>query len=234
MKLAIMQPYLFPYLGYFQLIAAVDRFVVYDDVSFIKQGWINRNKILVKGKEFLFAVPIKHISSFVFIKDTIMDRELYSKWRGKFLKSLTLSYSHAPYYQKACTIVEEVLWSESEYIMQLARNSLKIILSYLEIRTSFVDSSTIYHNSHLTGQERIIDICKKEGATEYVNLKGGMKLYSKCDFQKKSIILSFITSLYSEYKQFENKFVPSLSIIDILMFNSLDRIHELLENYELL
>jgi hypothetical protein len=234
MKLAIMQPYLFPYIGYFQLISAVDRFVIYDDVNFIKQGWINRNKILINSKEYLFTVHLKHSSSFDTIKNTQIDDKSYFKWAEKFLKALAFNYKNAPYFKKIYTLVEEVFLSESKHISLLATNSLKAIANYLCIKSDFVDTSSVYQNSNLSGQERILDICKKEKATVYINLKGGIPLYLKHDFQKQNIKLCFIVSPYIEYKQFQNKFIPSLSIIDILMFNSRDQTRKLLENYQLL
>ena len=233
MKLAIMQPYLFPYIGYFQLLNAVDRFVIYDDVSFIKQGWINRNKILINGKEHLFTVHLKHASSFEIIKNTLINERLYFKWRDKFLKTLQFNYQKAPYFKNVYFIIEEVLSSESEYISRLAVNSLKAISNYLGIESFIVESSTTYQNSHLYGQERIIDICKKEKAIMYLNLHGGINLYSRNYFNNQQLTLSFITSLYSEYRQFENKFVPWLSIIDVLMFNSTEQTHKMLKNYKL-
>src|SRR4051794_27590130 len=159
MKLAIMQPYLFPYIGYFQLISAVDRFVIYDDVNFIKQGWINRNKILIGGKEYLFTVRLKHVSSFNPIKNTFIDDQFYCGWKEKFLKSLMFNYKNAPQFKYIYSLVEEVLSSESRYISVLAVNSLKIISDYLGIKSSFIETSAQYQNSHLSGQERIIDIC---------------------------------------------------------------------------
>jgi hypothetical protein len=220
-------------MGYFQLLNAVDCFVIYDDVSFIKQGWINRNKILIDGKEHLFTIPLKHVSSFETIKNTLINERLYCKWREKFLRTLKFNYKKAPYFKNAYSIIEEVFSSESEYISRLAVNSLKAVSNYLGIKSCIVESSTQYQNSHLCGQERIIDICKKEKAKMYLNLIGGVRLYSRSDFDKQHLTLSFIASPYLGYRQFENKFVSGLSIIDVLMFNSPGKTNEMLEDYQL-
>ncbi len=82
MKLAIMQPYFFPYIGYFQLINTVDEFVVYDNIEFTKKGWINRNRILVNGKDEYITLPIKKDSDFLHVKDRFL-AETWSKDSAK-------------------------------------------------------------------------------------------------------------------------------------------------------
>ena len=125
MKLAIMQPYLFPYLAYFQLVNTVDKFVNYDDVSFIKKGWINRNNVLSHGKPFLFSIPVSDISSFRPINKTMTNERLYAVWKKKFFKTLNLNYNKAPYYSKCIAILEAVFSEESEYISHIAFQSIK-------------------------------------------------------------------------------------------------------------
>ncbi|HEY6976875.1 MAG TPA: WbqC family protein, partial [Chitinophagaceae bacterium] len=169
MKIAIMQPYFFPYIGYFQLINSVDRFVIYDDVNFIKQGWINRNKILLNNKEYTFTVQLKDASSFRLIKDTQIHEEFYQRWKIKFMKSIEVNYKSAPFFKPVNRILQNVLDSESKYISKLATNSLKAVSNYIGIKTFFIDTSSFYENSHLSGQERILDICKKEQASHYIN-----------------------------------------------------------------
>ena len=234
MKLAIMQPYFFPYIGYFQLINSVDRFVIYDDVNFIKQGWINRNKLLVSGKEYLFSIKLQDASSFRLIKDTEIHDNFYERWKTKFIKSIEINYKSAQYFRSVSNMVEDVLNSESRYISKLATNSLKAVCNYLEIKTSFIDTSSNYQNNHLSGQDRILDICKKEEASHYINSKGGIELYSKNDFREQGTILHFLSPKPTEYRQFKNNFVPWLSIIDVLMFNSPPQVREMLDKYELL
>jgi hypothetical protein len=231
-RIAIMQPYLFPYIGYFQLINAVDKFVAYDDVTFIKQGWINRNNILVNGHPFLFTVPVKNISSYSLILETEVANEI--DWRTKTLKTIEYSYRKSPYYHRVFQIIENTLASDDKYISRVAVNSIKAVASYLELHTEVKDSSTSYLNNTLNSQERVLDICKQELASQYINPIGGRELYSKNIFKARGIDLSFIKSKPIRYKQHRNDFIPNLSIIDVLMFNSPQEIKAMLQQYELI
>ena len=232
MKLAIMQPYFFPYIGYIQLINAVDKFVVYDDVNFIRGGWIARNRYIVNGKANYFSVPLRSASPFSKINETSIDREQYERWKGKFFKTLRHNYSRAPYFGDTMRIIEQACDSGLERIDLLAKLSLRLVCDYLDISTEFVDSSTIYENSMLRGVERVIDICLKENAGTYRNLSGGKKLYSASQFAEKGILLQFINTFEVEYKQFSDGFIPSLSILDVMMFNSKERIREMLKSHD--
>jgi hypothetical protein len=233
MKLAIMQPYTFPYVGYFQLISSVDRFVVYDDVTFIKQGWINRNQVLQSGKSFFFTIPLQDASSFRLIKDTEINRQQYQRWRDKFLKTIQQSYGKSPEFAHVFPMICQVMESESKNISILALNSIKAVCQYLDINTAIVDSSVMYENSHLSSQERVLDICRKEKATHYINAKGGQALYSVSDFEKQGIILKFISPKPLTYAQGSADFVPWLSIIDVLMANPKSEVCNFLNQYEL-
>lgn len=230
----MMQPYIFPYIGYFQMIKAVDTFVFYDDVNFIKQGWINRNRILVNKKDFLFTIPLKKQNSFEWIKNTNINQKLYEVWQKKFLQTLEQNYKKAPFFNEVFKFVKETLSEKNETISELAINSIQKSVTYLDLRTVFQTSSESYQNRGMERQERLIDICKQENATHYINALGGQELYKKEDFQKEGIRLSFIKSNPIEYKQFKNEFVPWLSIIDVLMFNSKEETLKLLDNYELI
>lgn len=234
MKLAIMQPYFFPYIGYFQLMNAVDKFVFYDDVTFIKQGWINRNRILLNDKEHLFSVPIKDISSNKFIKDVKIHQDLYHIFKKKLLKTIKQSYSKSPFFESVFLLFQDTLNCKVETINDLAKHSIKSICKYLYIDTILIDSSVDYQNGHLHAQERVLDICKKENTNTYINAIGGKDLYSKDEFSRNGIGLFFLKPLIIEYKQFNNDFVPWLSIIDIMMFNGKDRIKKMLNNYVLI
>jgi hypothetical protein len=231
MKLGIMQPYIFPYIGYFQLINAVDKFVVYDDVFFIKQGWINRNRIIVSDKEHLFTIPVKDLSSYKLIKETKVDNN--GKWNKKFFKTLEQSYKKAAYFKETFGVIKNVFDKNRLFIKELSFQSIKQICAYLGINTEFVESSDIYKNAYLTGQERILDICNKENAQQYINPIGGMGLYSKDVFFENGSILKFLKTKNIVYKQLGDEFFPNLSIIDVMMFNSVDKIRKLLNEYEL-
>lgn len=231
MTIAIMQPYIFPYIGYFQLINAVDKFVIYDDVNFINKGWINRNNILVSGQAHLFTIPLKDASQNKLINEVAIARN--DPWKKKFLKTVQQSYLKAPNYQKVFQLIEEIVNFEAETIADLTLYALQKTCLYMEIKTEIITSSAIYKNTALKAQERILDICKQEHASHYINPIGGMELYDKNAFDEQGIRLNFIKSLASPYPQFKNAFVPWLSIIDILMFNDQKNIDELLKEFEL-
>lgn len=232
MKIAIMQPYIFPYIGYFQLINAADKFVIYDDVNFIKKGWINRNKILVNGKANLFTIPLRKSSQNKLIKEIEISLTLH--WKPKFLKTVESSYCKAPYFKDTFGIISSVIQNSELNISKFILNSLKSICNYLDIRTHIIESSAIYNNPNLKNQNKIIDICLKENADNYINPIGGLEIYSKQLFEDQGIKINFLKTKPIQYAQFDNNFIDSLSIIDVLMFNSKDRVKEILNEYELL
>jgi hypothetical protein len=229
-----MQPYIFPYLGYFQLINAVDKFVIYDDVGFIKQGWINRNYIAAEGRALLFTVPLEQASSGKLINETKLDPRSYRLWQNKFLQTLHQNYKKAPFFDSIFPPLKQIFEAERSKLTDLLVDSLLFVSNYLSLQTQFVTSSVIYNNKDLKGQDRILDICKKEQATEYYNLMGGQDLYSKSDFLKSNVVLNFIRSKQElEYNQGKIKnFIPRLSIIDVLMYNSKEKVRFYLDNYE--
>jgi WbqC-like protein len=231
-KVGIMQPYLFPYIGYFQLLNAVDRFVVYDDVAFIKQGWVNRNRILINDHPAYFTVPVKHASSFSLICDTLVDDRHHSRWVEKTLTTFSNTYRRAPEFGQVFPVVEAVLTRQTDRVAELAVASLKAVAALLEIRTEWVESSAQYGNTDLKGEDRVLAICRAEGATEYVNAAGGRELYARDRFEAAGLRLRFIQSAPIEYRQFGSAFVPSLSIVDVLMFNPLDRVRTFLDACE--
>ena len=231
MKVGIMQPYIFPYIGYFQLINAVDKFVIYDDVNFINKGWINRNRMLNNGKDSLFSIPLKEASQNKLINEIEINWD--NAWKSKFLKTLEQCYKKAPFYQEALSIIDQTFNIDNEPISKVIEHNLRLICEYLDIKTKIVLSSVTYQNTHLKAQERILDICLQEKATQYINPIGGLELYDRDFFNAKNINLNFIKSMPVEYPQFKNEFVPWLSMIDVLMFNSKEKINEFLNNYEL-
>ena len=234
MKIAIMQPYFFPYIGYFQLINAVDKFIIYDDVTFIKQGWINRNSILADGSALLFSIPLNGASSYKLIRDISINELLYDKWKKKFYKTLDQYYKKAPYYEKVLSIIKIALESKHQLISAVALCSIKAVCEYLAIETEIAETVDKYSNNYLKGEDRIIDICRQEAATVYINAEGGSLLYSRNTFKENGIELSFIKSNNIVYKQFDNSFVPWLSIIDVMMFNHKSIIQHMLRSCNLL
>jgi hypothetical protein len=232
MKVAIMQPYLFPYIGYFQLIKAVDKFIVLDDVNYINKGWINRNNILINGKSNMFTVPLKEASQNKLINEIEISGDL--KWKDKLLRTIEQNYKKSPYYNSFSPVLFEIINNENKNLSEFIYFSLIKINEYLGIDTSIIPSSSIYNNQDLKAQNKIIDICLKESADTYINPIGGVELYDKHEFEKNNLTLFFIKSNDIQYKQFNNDFVPWLSILDVIMFNSKDQIHDYLDNYSLI
>lgn len=230
MRLAIMQPYFFPYIGYFQLINAVDKFVFYDDVNFIKKGWINRNRILINGQANYFTVHLNGAS-----QNRLINEIKFIDNRKKLITSIQMAYKRAPYFQEIYPLIKNVLSFQTKNISQLAIYSIKTICEYLGIKTIFEISSLNYTATKgLERTERLKKICKINNASDYINPIGGMKLYRKEDFEFSNIHLSFLKPNLMEYKQFQNNFISGLSIIDVLMFNPLENLLLQLDNYELI
>jgi hypothetical protein len=231
MKIAIMQPYIFPYIGYYQLINAVDKFVIYDDVSFIKRGWINRNKILVNRNEHMFTVPLSNASQNVLIRD--LKLAVTEKWKNKIFKTLEYAYSRAPYYENTMSVLTQVINTKTNFILDWHLYSFELIARYLNINTVLVSSSNKYKNESKKGQHRILDICLLEKADDYVNPISGKALYDRELFLQEDIILKLLSCDEILYPQYDNEFVANLSIIDVMMFNSAEKIKNYLKMYKL-
>ncbi|MFG6687621.1 WbqC family protein [Mariniflexile sp. HNIBRBA6329] len=236
MTLGIMQPYIFPYIGYFQLINAVDTFVFYDDVNFIKGGWINRNRILVNNKDFMFTISLKNMSSFSLIKETLICEKKFQKNNLKFLKTIEQSYKNAPYFETIFPLLYNFLiTTKALTISELAMNSIVLVSGYLNLKTKFKTSSLDFNKTKgLDKAERIIAISKIEKAIHYINPIGGEMLYNKKQFVAEGIEISFLKSKPITYQQFNNQFTPWLSIIDVLMFNSKEQVLDILNEYNLI
>jgi len=231
MKAAIMQPYLFPYIGYFQLIHAVDLFVVFDDVNYIKKGWINRNSILVNGTANMFSISLKQVSQNKLINEISINET--SGWNKDLLKTIEFSYKKSPHFDTVFPLIEKIVNHPETNLARFITNSLKEICTYLQIDTKIMVSSQIEKDNNLKGQDKILDICKQLQATDYVNAIGGMGLYDRETFSQRGIALHFIKTLPVSYPQFKNEFIPWLSVIDVMMFNSPGQIKNILNNYEL-
>jgi len=218
MKVAIMQPYFFPYFGYFELIKSADKFVIYDDVNYIKKGWINRNRILISGEPKMFTMPLVNASQNRRINEILLSPQI-SLWKTKFLKTIELNYKRAPHFDETYALVSEIIDYKSESLSEFITNSIVNVAKHLDINSEFVISSSSYNNSQLKGQDRIIDICKKECASVYINAFGGRELYTRDVFLNNNVELRFMENKSLGYEQFSNEFVSNLSIIDVLMFN---------------
>lgn len=234
MKLAIMQPYFFPYIGYFQLMNNVDNFVVYDDIKFTKKGWINRNRILVNGKDQLFTLPLKKDSDYL----DVCQRKLSDNYKTeakKLLNKIEASYKKAPHFKEAYPIITDCFLYKEENLFNFIYHSIEKIKAYLGIKTKLLINSKIGLKERMKGEARVISICKHLGASHYINPIGGLELYDKETFLKENIKLNFIESNdVIRYKQFDNIFAPWLSVIDVMMFNNKEEIAKMLELYTLI
>jgi hypothetical protein len=229
MILAIMQPYLFPYIGYWQLINAVDTFVIYDDVNFIKKGYINKNSILVGGKSQVFTLELLKAS-----QNKLINKIEIGNNSDKILKTISMAYKKAPYFNVVYPILEEILNNQEKNLARFLGYSLENISKYLEIDTKFIYSSNIEKNNDLKAQDKIIEINRKLNSSKYINALGGQELYDKERFKEENIVLKFLDTEPIEYKQFKNEFIPYLSIIDIMMFNGIDKVKEILNKNKLI
>lgn len=234
MKIAIMQPYLFPYIGYFQLMNAVDEFVVYDNIKYTKKGWINRNRILLNDRDEVITFPLKHDSDYLDIRE----RYLADRWpeeRKKMVNKIREAYKKAPYFSSVNPVVEQCLLFEETNLFRFILNSLTVLKEFMGVNTPLIISSGIPINHELKSEQKVIEICKVRQAHTYINPIGGLELYSKNNFKRAGLELTFLKTGNVYYKQFDNEFVPFLSIIDVLMFNALDEVKKHLKySYELI
>ena len=222
-RIAIMQPYFFPYIGYFQLIHAVDEFILYDNIEFSKKGWINRNRILINGKAAYITLPLKKTSDFLDIRERYL-AESWDKERIKMLNRIFGVYKKSSNFEKVFPLIEVILMNEKRNLFGFIQNSIEKVTELLGIETPKIVSSNLPINHNLRSEEKVIEICKVRGASKYLNPIGGLNLYNASFFKREDINLQFIKTEDIQYRQFDNRFVPSLSIIDVMMFNTEEKI----------
>ena len=233
MSVAIMQPYFFPYLGYFQLVQAVDYFVFYDDVMFIKKGWINRNRILMQGNEFLFTIPLEKQSQNKTIRESTVSWG--KEFPNKFMNQLDSAYKKAPNYAEVRGLVEQVLNRKFESLADLASESVQATWAYLGLEKKFYQSSQLSVSEDLGRAERLIEITKSLGESSYINAVNGQELYEKGFFKENGIDLHFLKPNLSPYLQGTTKeFVNGLSMIDVLMWNNKEKVVQWLGDSQLI
>jgi hypothetical protein len=231
MKVGIMQPYFFPYIGYWQLINAVDKFVIYDDVNYIRRGWIARNHILINDEAGWINISVKKTGRESLINEVGMFD--YYTDKVKIMKKLERTYGKAPFFHTVYPVIKSIVDKDGSNLADYLVFTIKRICCHLGIETDILISSAMDKNDSLKGQNRIIDICSKLGASEYINPIGGTSLYSWEDFNKSGIDLGFIKCNDIKYKQFNKSFVPNLSIIDVLMFNSPEKLNEMIDDFRI-
>jgi hypothetical protein len=230
-KVAIMQPYFFPYLGYFQLMAAVDVFILHDRVKYVKKGWINRNRILQNGRDAVISLPLRHGSDALLIGE----REVAADFdRAKLVNRVAEAYRKAPCFADTMPLVEGIVASAETNLFHWLVNSLRALCRHLGISTPLVAASSLSVDPVHKGQDLVIALCRAAHANGYINSPGGVDLYTPAAFREAGMELSFLRMLPWTYSQFGEPFVPSLSIIDVLMFNALPVVRtRIAEGYEL-
>lgn len=231
MTLAIMQPYFLPYIGYWQLLNVVDEFVIYDNIQYTKKGWINRNRYLLDGKDRLFTIQLEKSSDYLNICDKRISAQFDST---KVLNQIHSAYHNAPYFDDVYNLLHRILCFPSTNLFEFIQYSITQIAIKLNITTKIICSSSLPIDHDLRSPDKLYSICNSIGAKRYINPQGGQTLYDKSEFRKHGIDLFFLMPDNISYRQFEHEFVPSLSIVDILMFNSLEEITQMLTQFKLL
>ncbi len=226
-----MQPYFLPYIGYFQLINAVDQFVIYDNIQYTKKGWINRNRFLQNGTDYLFTIPIQKGSDFLNISDRKIDSNFA---KIKLLNKLRHAYGKAPFFTTTYPIIEEIIQNKEDNLFLYILSSVISICRFLKIGTTIITSSTIPIDHSLSGENKVLDFCQKLEANIYINAIGGQELYDKESFKKIGCDLQFIKSDQINYNQFYEPFVPNLSVLDLMMFNKKEDIRNMLTQYSII
>ena len=227
MKLAIMQPYFFPYIGYFKLISQSENFVYLDDVNYIKQGWVHRNRILVNKQPLWVSLSLSNASQNRKINEIQIFFE--DKIQEKILKTILMNYKKAPFFEETYSLIERLINYEDKNLANFLVHSTTEIAKSLKIDGVFARSSELMDTSSLRAQEKILAICKHHKTKDYINAPGGRDLYDEKYFTEQGIQLSFVDVKLSEYKHFADPFVPGLSIIDVLMHNGFEKTKELID-----
>jgi hypothetical protein len=228
MKLGIMQPYFLPYIGYFQLINATDAFVLYDNIKYTKKGWINRNRILVNGKDEYITLPLRKDSDHLNVNQRYLAESFHLE--KKILRKVGENYRNAPYFSDVFELFEAIIGCKNNNLFNFVHNSLVLVCEYLGVKRNFFVSSTLHVDHTLKGEEKVLAICKEMQVDCYINPIGGIKLYSKDSFINNNMELYFLSSNPFVYPQANRGFIPNMSILDVMMFNSKDRIMYFLDN----
>lgn len=230
MKLGMMQPYFFPYLGYWQLMNAVDEYIIYDDVNFIKGGWIHRNRIKINGSDAIFGLQIKKASQNKYINE--LELSMTDADKEKLICKVKNAYARAPYSNEVLELFKDTIYYNNTNLAEFLAYSNRRIAEYMGIKTRILSATEINLDHTNKGQQRIIDICRERGISTYINAIGGKELYDKNSFAEAGIGLEFLRMDPDiEYPQGKGKFIPSLSILDVLMYNSKEEVQKLLTRY---
>lgn len=232
-RIAIMQPYFLPYIGYFQLMHSVDIFVIYDNIEFTKKGWINRNRILKNNTDEYISLPLKKASDYSLVYERFLS-DNFDIEKDKLFRKVNELYRKASNFQEGIKIFKEIILHNEKNLFDFVFHSILIIKDYLDLNCEIIKSSNIDINHELKSVEKVIAISKKLNCQKYINPIGGVSLYTNETFEKEGLNLGFVQSIPITYKQFENDFVPWLSILDVIMFNKKDEIKLMLEKYQII
>ncbi len=231
MILGMMQPYFYPYLGYWQLMNAVDEYIIYDDVNFIKGGWIHRNRIKINGEPQYFSLTIRKASQNKKINELELNMDENAK--KNLLNKVRSAYGKAPYFKEAFEVFERTILYEETNLASFLAYCNREVAKYLGITTPIYTCTELQLDNSLKFQDRILDICSSRGDTGYINAIGGKELYSHAPFDEIGCPISFLRMnddiVYPQ--QGSGEFLPGLSILDIMMNNSQEEIHRMLERY---
>jgi hypothetical protein len=227
MIVSIMQPYFFPYLGYFQLIANSDIFVFFDDAQYIKRSFMNRNRILnSKGEVVWITLPVAYGNHTA----GIMDRTYVLKGKEvkRIIRSIKNAYRNAPEFDEFIPEFEAIMSYAQPNVAEFNINLIKRVSNFMGLSPTFVRSSQISQTAGLWGQDRVIDMCRRLGATRYVNPFGGTALYDSASFRLHGVELEFLRpTIETRLDRF-----PYLSIIHTLLTVSYEGLAEQLRRYE--
>ncbi len=224
MKIGIMQPYFFPYVGYYQLINSVDKFIIYDNIKYTKKGWINRNILNSNNSDKKITLPLMKDSDSL----NIVERKLSNNWNKdkiKLLNIISSFYIKSPFYNEVFSLIEEIFSYTNSNLFYFLLNSLKKVNRYLDINTELVISSKIKIDHSLKGKDKVLSICKKMKADNYYNAIGGKNLYERKVFNSKGIDLKFLKI---------NDSINTFSIIDVMMKNDKNNISKMLKEYTII
>lgn len=236
MRLALMQPYFFPYLGYFSLIAATDRWVAYDTPQFPREGWVKRNRVLTMGGSAWKYVGIPVVRGPLDTPIHAVRIDSRVDWRGDILRNLDYYREHrAPYYRETLEFLQRTLHAAHDGLSALLVSCLRATCDHvgLPARIEVFSELNLEVEPTETPQDRVVAIARALEATTYVNLPGGKDLYDRRQFALHGIELLFVAPGLPPYDQHRGDFIPGLSIIDALMWNSPGDVRTLIQNYGL-
>ena len=233
MKLGIMQPYFFPYIGYWALIKYTDKWVVFDTPQYIRHGWINRNRVLkpMEGWQYI-TIPLKKHERETIIKDIVIDNS--TDWKDKIVRQLMHYKKFAPHYSSTISLIEKCLSIETDSVTDLNVHIIRNVCDYLHIPFNYEVFSGMSLSSNMnvsSPDEWSLEISKAIGASEYINPPGGQEFFNRDKFSSNNINLRFLKVTSPLYTQSKREFIPDLSIIDNLMFNDVETVNAFLDNY---